>query len=530
MESEKYLRVGIYLRLSNEDKDKDKCNKDISESIKNQRNLLLDYIDKNPSFVLFDEYCDEDLSGAGSFRPEFERLIRDCEHGMIDVVLCKSQSRFSRDMEVVERYINNKFKEWNIRFIGVSDSADTDNFGNKKSRQINGLVNEWYLEDVSLNIRSAFNSKMRQGEFISPFAPFGYEICSYDNNRLVVDKDASLVVKEIYNLYLSGFGFSAIASHLNEKGTPSPSFYKYKRGIKLNVVSNRSREDIKWNGAFIKGILTNEVYIGNLVQGKRTTVSYKNHKIINKSRDKWIRYDNTHEAIIDKDVFFKVQDLIKKRTRVYKKSNVCHVFSGRVYCKVCRGKMRKKNSSRHEYLVCVNSQKGLCENKQSIRYDDLKGLILNEINKRIDISFDKDFLKDEICKMVSKSNKISVLEKEKDDILKKISTFKNRFRSLYDDKVSGIIDDEYFKELFKFYKDEETGFFRRCLSIDEEISLLKNISYDDIIFKYRKFNALNITIVDEFIDKIFIGFFDRKNNTRDVVIKWNFGNYKKKRS
>ena len=175
VESKKVLRVGIYLRLSNEDRDK--VNKDDdSESIKNQRNMLAQYINKHPEFALIDEYCDEDLSGAGTYRPEFERLIRDCENRKLDIVLCKSQSRFSRDMEIVEKYINNKFKEWNIRFIGLSDNADTEVLGNKKSRQINGLVNEWYLEDVSDNIRSAFNSKMKQGEFISPFAPFGYEV------------------------------------------------------------------------------------------------------------------------------------------------------------------------------------------------------------------------------------------------------------------------------------------------------------------------------------------------------------------
>ena len=171
----KYLRVAIYLRLS--DEDKDKANKlDDSESIKNQRNLLLEEIQKRPEFMLVDEYCDEDLSGAGTFRPEFERLIRDCENGKIDVVLCKSQSRFSRDMEVVEKYIHNKFIEWNIRFIGLADNADTNAPGNKKSRQINGLVNEWYLEDTSNNIRSAFQAKMKQGEFISPFATDGYEV------------------------------------------------------------------------------------------------------------------------------------------------------------------------------------------------------------------------------------------------------------------------------------------------------------------------------------------------------------------
>ena len=188
-------KVGIYLRLSNEDNDKEE-----SESIKNQRNLLVDYIKKESNFVLIDEYCDEDLSGAGTYRPEFERLIKDCEIGRINIVLCKSQSRFSRDMEIVERYLNNKFKEWKVRFIGVSDNADTNNQGNKKARQINGLVNEWYLEDVSANIRSALNAKMKQGEFISPFAAYGYRISKENNNKLLVDPVASNIVKEIYTV------------------------------------------------------------------------------------------------------------------------------------------------------------------------------------------------------------------------------------------------------------------------------------------------------------------------------------------
>ena len=144
---EKIFRVGIYLRLSDEDRNK-KNKEDDSESIKNQRNLLMEEINKRSNFILVDEYLDEDLSGAGTYRPQFERLIRDCENRKLDVVLCKSQSRFSRDMEIIEKYIHNKFIEWNVRFIGLSDNADTANVGNKKSRQINGLVNEWYLEDV----------------------------------------------------------------------------------------------------------------------------------------------------------------------------------------------------------------------------------------------------------------------------------------------------------------------------------------------------------------------------------------------
>ncbi len=388
--SKKNLRVGIYLRLSNEDRYK--ANKEQpSESIKNQRNMLIDYINRHPEFALIDEYSDEDLSGAGTYRPEFERLIRDCENRKLDIVLCKSQSRFSRDMEIVEKYINNKFKEWNIRFIGLSDNADTLVLGNKKSRQINGLVNEWYLEDVSNNIRSAFNSKMKQGEFISPFASFGYEINPNNNNKLLVDPVASEIVKNIYNLYLTGLGFTGIAKYLNTKEIPCPSLYKYRKGIKLNVISNRPREEIKWSVFSIKKILTNELYLGHLIQGKRTTVSYKNHKIKNKDKSEWIRTLNTHEAIIDEETFNKVQTAMKERTKPMKKTGTVHIFSGKVFCLECEHCMRKKNSSKHEYLVCSNNSSGYddCDNKKGIRYDALSNLVLDAINKKIKMYYDE---------------------------------------------------------------------------------------------------------------------------------------------
>ena len=357
-------RVGIYLRLSNEDKDK-KNNFDYSESIKNQRNMLLDYIKKHNNFVLTDIYCDENLSGAGTYRPEFERLINDCKNKKLDIVLCKSQSRFSRDMEVIEKYINTKFLEWNIRFISISDNADTDNYGNKKARQINGLVNEWFLEDISNNIRTAFNSKMKQGEFISPFASYGYEISKKDTNKLIVDKEASIIVKKIYKLYLEGYGYTQIAKYLNQNNIPSSSLYKHNKGIKLNIVSRKKISDIKWNNNAIKTILTNELYIGNLIQGKRTTVSYKNHKIIKK--------EGTHEAIIPKSIFNKVQLLIKKRTRPIKSIGKYHIFSGIVYCRQ-NHLMTIKDSGKHKYLVCKTC-------KKSIRYDYLESLVSKKLNK-----------------------------------------------------------------------------------------------------------------------------------------------------
>lgn len=527
---EKLLRVGIYLRLSNEDKDK--TNKeDDSESIKNQRNMLIDYINKHPKFVLVDEYCDEDLSGAGTFRPEFEKLIRDCENRKLDIVLCKSQSRFSRDMEVVERYINNKFKEWNIRFIGLSDNSDTDNSGNKKSRQINGLVDEWYLEDVSNNIRSAFNSKMKQGEFISPFASFGYEVSSDNNNKLVVDSIASEVVKEIFNLYLKGLGFTGIAKYLNSKNVPSPSLYKYRKGIKLNVITNRPREEIKWSTNAIKTILTNELYLGHLIQGKRTTVSYKNHKIIKKDNSKWIRRENTHEAIIGEETFSKVQIVMKERTKPMKTTGVVHNFSGKVFCLECKRYMRKKNSAKHEYLVCSNNSDGYddCENKSAIRYDVLENIVLKQINKKLKKYYDEAILLNESNKRskIKFTEKIKTLDKQKFEIENKISKTRNYLKSLYEDKVNGVINNEQFKELIDNYNDDEDNLRNQIKSIDNEINYYKmkeetSKNQSELFRKYQQLENLNKVIVDEFINKIYIGKLNVEKNTRDIQIKWNF--------
>ena len=513
-------KVGIYLRLSNEDKDKISKNDD-SESIKNQRNMLIDYINKHPKFILIDEYCDEDLSGAGTYRPEFERLIKDCENKKIDIVLCKSQSRFSRDMEIVEKYINNKFKEWNIRFIGLSDNADTLVLGNKKARQINGLVNEWFLEDVSNNIRSAFNSKMKQGQFISPFAAFGYEIDPNNSNKLLVDLQASIIVKNIYDLYLAGLGFTGIAKYLNAKEIPCPSLYKYRKGIKLNVVSKKPREEIKWNANAIKTILTNELYLGHLVQGKRTTVSYKNHKIKTKDKSEWIKILNTHEAIINEETFNKVQIAIKERTKPIKNTNRVHIFSGKVFCLECHHYMRKKNSSKHEYLVCND-----CDNKKGIRYDDLANLVLDEINKKIKKFYDEKELEKLSFEKVNNSlqNKIKVLEKGLTDIQNNISKTRNYLKNIYEDKVNGVITLEQFKSLIANYNKDEDTLKNQIKSITKKINYYKMIpskNYKEILTKYQKLYELNRVIIEEFIEKIYIGKFDNVTKNRDIQIKWN---------
>lgn len=208
----------IYVRLSSEDRDKKNVT-DESESIQNQKTMLINYcIEKG--WQINGIYSDEDYSGADSKRPAWNQVLRDCEDGKCSIVVCKTQSRFSRDMEMIEKYIHGKFLEWGIRFVGVVDNVDTNVKGNKKARQINGLINEWYLEDLSENIKSTLSTKRKNGEFVGSFAPYGYLVDPNNKNHLIVDEVAAPIVKRIFDMYINGLGYISIAKALNDDHIP----------------------------------------------------------------------------------------------------------------------------------------------------------------------------------------------------------------------------------------------------------------------------------------------------------------------
>ena len=213
------ISVAIYVRLSDEDRNK-RFRTDESESIQNQRSLLTEYC-REHSWNIYDIYCDENYSGTDFDRPDFQRMLKDCESGKVNVVLCKSQSRFSRDLGVIEEYIHNKFIEWGVRFISIVDHADTDDAYNKRARQINGLNNEWYCEDTSLNVRRILRHKRENGQFTGSFAAYGYLVDPADKHHLIIDPKTAPVVKDIFMRYLSGQGYKKIVSALNDAGIPS---------------------------------------------------------------------------------------------------------------------------------------------------------------------------------------------------------------------------------------------------------------------------------------------------------------------
>ena len=203
------LKVAIYCRLSEEDRNKESEDDD-SNSIQNQKSMLNKYA-LEQGWEIFKVYSDDDYTGSDRRRPEFNNLLRDAKAQKFNIILCKTQSRFTRELELVEKYIHGLFPIWGIRFVSVVDNADTANKGNKKSRQINGLVNEWYLEDMSENIKSVLIDRRKNGFHIGAFALYGYKKDPDMKGHLIIDEEAAKVVREVFTLFSNGYGKTAIA-------------------------------------------------------------------------------------------------------------------------------------------------------------------------------------------------------------------------------------------------------------------------------------------------------------------------------
>lgn len=248
-----YFKVAIYCRLSEEDRNK-KDELDDSLSIQNQKAMLIQYAQKN-SWDIYQVYSDDDYRGSDRNRPEFNRLLKDAEEGKFNIILCKTQSRFTRELELVEKYINGLFKVWDIRFISIVDNADTSNKGNKKSRQINGLVNEWYLEDMSENIKSALTVRREKGFHIGAFALYGYQKDPEQKGHIIPDPEAAEIVRRIFSMYASGIGKTAIARQLNAEGVLNPTAYKITKGIRTKT--NGKQMGTLWKYYTINDMLAN---------------------------------------------------------------------------------------------------------------------------------------------------------------------------------------------------------------------------------------------------------------------------------
>ena len=333
----------LYCRLSKEDENR----REESESITNQKAILTAFAAQH-GWRIYKTYVDEDRSGADGRRPGFLAMLADAAAGRFGILLCKSQSRFTRDMEAVEKYIHGSFKQWGVRFVTVIDGADTENHGNKKARQINGLVNEWYLEDLSENVRTVLDCKRACGQYIGSFALYGYQKDPADHGKLKIDPEAAAVVRRIFALYQSGESMRAIAMRLNADGIAAPAQYKAAQ------YSAYPQSGDGWNKTTVARILKNEMYTGVMIQGRQRKISYKSKVRIDVPEENWLRVPGTHEAIVTKSQF----DAVQQRARSTRRLSACNQddpLAGLVYCGNCGSRMVRTTGGkdgRLHYLRC----------------------------------------------------------------------------------------------------------------------------------------------------------------------------------
>lgn len=297
-------KAAIYLRLSKEDVEKQDTVS--SKSIENQRCILEEYA-KSHHFLIYKIYMDDDYSGLSFERPAFLSMLADASKHNFSVILAKSQSRLSRNMEHAEYLLHDLLPTLGIRFIGVVDGVDTAQKAGKKVRQINALVNEWYSEDLSESIRAVYRRKMKAGEYLGAYAPYGYRKDISCPHRLTPYEPEAVQVRKIFQWYLKGWSIRRIACKLEEEQVLTPA-------------SNKKAQSFRWSPSTIQKILGNVVYIGSVQQRKSERKSFKDKKILYLPASEWITVAHMHEAIID-DLTFEAVQQQKKRNRRQKGTN-----------------------------------------------------------------------------------------------------------------------------------------------------------------------------------------------------------------
>lgn len=375
---QKYKAAG-YIRLSKEDKIKDESN-----SVTNQKTIIDSYIKKNKDLELIDFYIDDGYSGTTFDRPDFKRMIRDITENKVNTIIVKDLSRFGRNHIESDNYLENILPGYNVMFISIID--DIDSLKNPKSVNsiavpLKNLMNDQYARDISEKVRSTLKIKQLNGEFIGVTAPYGYLKNPKNKHKFIIDKEASYIVKKIFNMILLGKSRKEIAEHLNNKNVLTPSLYKLSK-------ENTDNEDLicskKWNSEIVNRILRNETYTGTLIQNIKTKPNYRTDKLIDVNKDEWIITENHHEPIINKDKFDEVQQILNRKTKVNKNDDI-DLFSGYLKCSHCGSGLIIKKSKNQIYYYCSSYIKDKSCLKYSINKKKLEQMVKDELIKNFDI-------------------------------------------------------------------------------------------------------------------------------------------------
>ncbi len=484
--------VGLYIRLSREDDDKTLE----SESIINQKSLLTQYVKEN-NLRLVDIYIDDGYSGTNFDRPEFKRMINDILKGKINMVITKDMSRLGRDYIGTGELIEKFFPSHGVRYIAVTDNIDTylDNSNNDVA-PFKAIMNDMYAKDISKKIKSSLRAKQKEGKWVGGRTPFGYMPDPNNKNKLIIFEEQAAVVRRIFDMCLEGLTCYKIALKLTNEKVKTPAEYysfEWKNSYHLNYGV--------WNYKTIKDILTNRMYIGDLVQNKRNKVNYKVKKIIKNNPENYIIVENTHKPIIEKEIFYEVQKRIPKNVGRKDKKEV-HLLDGLLYCGDCGHRIsitsRRKKDNRC-YTIC-NYYRSYMKNHvcttHSNNYDELEKIIINSLTNLYLNNIDKNIIKYNILNNFNKNNELQN-KKELKILSNNIKQLNNNLDTIYIDKLNKKITEEQ---------------YIRVKDILENELNIKTKKYNDLN------NNVNTNINEKIVNKYIDNFLSMKKHSRELII------------
>ncbi|NWO25631.1 recombinase family protein [Peptostreptococcaceae bacterium oral taxon 081] len=508
-------RVAMYLRLSQDDEKYDKDFKVESNSISNQRLQIQDYIDKNEEMELAGEYVDDGYSGINFERPAFKEMMEDVITGSINCIVVKDLSRFGRDYIDSGRYLQRVFPSLDIRFIALNDNYDSFTASETEKNLVipfKNFINDNYCRDTSAKVRSVCKVKRKQGQFISNYAPYGYEKDEEDKHKIVIDKEVEYVVRKIFSMKLEGYSSYSIAKHLNDNGIPSPMEHKKAKGIRYKTGFS-TKAVAKWDTPAVNRILTNEVYIGTLQQGKREKINYKLDKVVSKDKSDWIEIEDNHEAIIDPHDFEIVQKLLKCDIKAKTVGEKADLFSGLLFCKDCNAQMTKKVDKRGKtptvYYICSSYNKGQDCSRHSIKQEELQRTVLEMIQHYIQYLGEYESVSEKIKEMEVSYELFQKIDKRQEYTKKSKAKFELLKSSLYQDLKEGVIAEEEFYDMREFYTNRIVESELILEKQSKEIARLYKKSLGNQNFladikKYQNIGTLERGLLVRLVDKIYV--------------------------
>jgi DNA invertase Pin-like site-specific DNA recombinase len=487
---ETWSAVG-YLRLSKLDRRKDGSVADESNSIKNQRDLLHDFVSRNPDISLAHILADDGATGADFDREQFKAMIRRLEAGEANCVIVKDFSRLGRDHIETGKYIERYFASKNVRFISINDNydslkSDMSDSNNSLIVPFKNIINEAFLEDISIKTRSHLEIKRRSGEFVSNFAVYGYRAegaqpvddeNSAEKRKLVIDEYAADIVRAIFEAKISGYSDNRIAAELNAKGVLSPAGYKKSVGLRYATpfaVNDRTL----WSAKAINRILTNRVYIGALEQGKRTKASYRVKKMFYKPREAWSVTENSHEAIVSETDFELVQELLSKDTRVSPETGLLHTFSGFAVCGYCGQPMSvktvRRNGRTYVYYICATHKKdGTCKNN-NVSAAAIESFALESIRRQITAFLSEDGICGHFGTDALRERKRAAIDDLIDKALQSIKENNGYLVKAYEHYVDGVVSEDEYRTFTESFKTRIDDAERNIAHLREELAQLEN--------------------------------------------------------